>query len=344
MAPLQPRFATKPPVKPMGTRSKGIGRQTSDKGPKSQNVKSAANNDVAQSSVKLTADVKNCLKLIASDFDSHKKLLCQLKGFAVKENVTRREIVTIGDTVAAYTELNDIEVRVAREFKRLCEVANVTEAEAEASSALIKPSTIDNMLEESAKILTIVMSKFNAMKDSFPDSPQIITYLDFVNPSSPHDGAQSEVGSSKGLIQNSGASSGTCRNIEGLRTKIARNKADYERKLTDFEMAYENSKSSNDMFTFQSLQRQLEKLESKSSIAFDKLTDKLETYSDVDESELVEFEDWVLSFSVKLESLIEEINKAIDKLKESSSGKNLTLAHFSKSKTPLSSKVIVLST
>ena len=53
---------------------------------------------------------------------------------------------------------------------------------------------------------------------------------------------------------------------------------------------YDGNKSSIDVSCFHSLRRQLEKLDSKSSIAFAKLTDKLESFPDALESELVEFE------------------------------------------------------
>ena len=53
---------------------------------------------------------------------------------------------------------------------------------------------------------------------------------------------------------------------------------------------------SKDLSCCQSLRRQFEKLQSKSSLAFGKLTNKLETHSDTKESELVEFEEWINEF------------------------------------------------
>ena len=82
------------------------------------------------------------------------------------------------------------------------------------------------------------------------------------------------------------------------------------------------------MSCYLSLRRQLERLESKSSIAFSKLTDKLETYSDVTDSEIIEFEDWITLYAAKLESLLEEISKVIDKLKDSSSTKKSDFGTF----------------
>ena len=58
----------------------------------------------------------------------------------------------------------------------------------------------------------------------------------------------------------------------------------------------------------------LEKLESKSSSAFEKLTDKLENNVEALDSEVGDFEFWVSTFSAKLENLLEEINKVDDKL------------------------------
>ena len=349
MAPSKPSFKTKPPIKPKGPRTKGIVREARDKvtplsdissengsqkvdqrSPGQLVQKSVNVGDKVPSSEKLNTNVKKCLKLILSDFKTHEKLLSQLKSFVIKESVTRREIVTLGDTVAAYTELNDIEVRVVRQFKTLCDVAKITEAEAEASSVYIKPSTVDSMLEESAKILDSVVAKFRAMKDNYADTPQVTNYLDFVNPASSHKAAQLE-GEPKSKVD---TSSQSCGGIEGLRAKITRYKADYEKKLTDFAEAFKNSKNSKELSCFQSLRRQLEKLESKSAIAFSKLVDKLETYSDVNESELIDFEDWVRTYTVKLETLLEEINKCIDKLNSSSLNKRSDFGTFFKKQDP----------
>ena len=99
--------------------------------------------------VKMSDEVSKHLKCLASDMETHKSLLSQLESFVSKDCVTRREIVTLSDTVSAYTEINDIEVRVARTLKALYLAANVTEAQAESSSHLVKPSVVDNILETS---------------------------------------------------------------------------------------------------------------------------------------------------------------------------------------------------
>ena len=88
MAPSKPKFATKPHMKPKGTRSRGIVRempdkviprndissesesQTIEKGPKGKSVqKRVVISDSAPSSVKMTAKVKDCIKVIFTDFE-----------------------------------------------------------------------------------------------------------------------------------------------------------------------------------------------------------------------------------------------------------------------------------
>ena len=349
MAPSKPRFATKPPLKPKGTKTKVIAKdaplkvvpvndissnsdsQNADKGLKGQSAqKAAVVSNAVTSSENMTTNVKKYLKTLNNDLVTHKKLLSQLESFVAKASVTRREIVTLGDTVGIFTELNDLEVSLARQIKKLCEAANVTEAEAEASSVLIKPSTVDNVLENSAKILDSVMTKFKVIQDSYAESPQVIKYLDFITPTSLHRNACSE-GDSKAALSNPSPS---CGGIEGLRSKIIRTKTEYDKRFNDIKTFYDGNKSSIDVSCFQSLRRQLEKLDSKSSIAFAKLTDKLESFPDALESELVEFENWVINYNSKLESLLEEINVAIDRLNNSASSKRSDFGTFFKKQDP----------
>ena len=180
--PKKPTYSVRPPIKIRRARTEGIIKEKSDRvvavsetesesSPaksaqqnKTQNVKTkkghvtfdkkgaAALDKASPVTVKMTNTVKNYLKTLNSDMEIHKKLLSQLSNFIVKKNVTRREIVTLGDTVSAYTELNDIEVRLARNIKALYEAAEITEAEAENLNELVKPSLVDAILVESAKM------------------------------------------------------------------------------------------------------------------------------------------------------------------------------------------------
>ena len=168
LPPKKPKFAVKPVHKPRKKRTDGIHKESEsvfDKGDEGQKIKCSKQNKTKSQTdknvasalkVKVSDEVSKHLKCLASDMETHKSLLSQLESFVSKDCVTRREIVTLSDTVSAYTEINDIEVRVARTLKALYLVANVTEAQAENSSHLVKPSVVDNILETSSKILCFI--------------------------------------------------------------------------------------------------------------------------------------------------------------------------------------------
>ena len=78
----------------------------------------------------------------------------------------------------------------------------------------------------------------------------------------------------------------------------------------------------------------LDKSESKSSSAFEKLTDKLENNAEASDSEVADFEFWISTFSSKLESLLEEINKVIDKLNDNGPTKKSDFSTFFKKQDP----------
>ena len=75
-----------------------------------QNVK----NGESAVNKKAKNDVRNVIT-------THKDLSVKLKLFASKEVVTRRELVTLGDIVAIYTELKDQEINLVRVFKTYLE-------------------------------------------------------------------------------------------------------------------------------------------------------------------------------------------------------------------------------
>ena len=80
-----------------------------------------------------TTAVNKGKQLLLDDIKSHSLLMTKLSQFTKKELITRSEIVTITDIVGIYTELNDVELKLVRDFKEFLEAANVTEEQAESS-------------------------------------------------------------------------------------------------------------------------------------------------------------------------------------------------------------------
>ena len=115
------------------------------------------------------------------DVKVHKLLTNQLSVFSSKELITRSEIVTISDLVSTYTELNDVESKLVRDFKSFLKSAELTEDQAELIDECFKPSQVENLLEESGKILEATLEKSIRIKQQYPSSPKVFQYLDFVD-------------------------------------------------------------------------------------------------------------------------------------------------------------------
>ena len=102
------------------------------------------------------------------------KLAKELSAFSVKELITRRDIVSLTDIISVYTELGDIEVKIVRDFKKYVSLLKLSEEQIEASQDCVKPSTVDSILESSAKAIGDALNKFIRIKREFPDSLQVI--------------------------------------------------------------------------------------------------------------------------------------------------------------------------
>ena len=64
-------------------------------------------------------------KALLEDIKLHNKLVHELCIFSAKDLITRREIVSLTDIVSVYTELGDIEVKIAREYKKISYCAQI---------------------------------------------------------------------------------------------------------------------------------------------------------------------------------------------------------------------------
>ena len=319
--PNKPSFSTKPP--PRIKRSKGaISRDTSKRKDVVDDVhtdsKRSSNNEVIQqieapktNSVaqmvrqfelnkgsNIAADISadnGCdvlKKALLDDINIHGKLLKELSAFTLKEIITRREIVSLTDTVSCYTELNDVEVKIVRDYKRYVVTLKLTEDQVEASANHIKPSSIDSCLDSSATVIENAMAKFRRMKLEYPDSPQVTTCLDFVD-TCVQSKKGSDVSSSKSSKKGSECSMG---DIESIRSKIIRTKADLEKKLKDVESKILDEGVVKDVSFHQSVCRRLGKLDSKANSTLEKLSEKLEQNCDATESEILEFDEWINQF------------------------------------------------
>ena len=277
--------------------------------------------------VKITAAIKKMAANIIKDIETHKKLMAQLKQFSENSTITRREIIGLHDTVAIYTELNDIEVGLVRDLKALIEKAGINEAEAEKIPELIKPSQIDGILADSEKVLERTLSKFKQIKKNYPDTVQVVNSLDFVDcgyRTSVH--ADSDSSKTKSSVTTVG--------IDGIRNKIIKNKAEFDKRLTEIQKPYSDSSTERNLLFYQSMSRQLGKLEAKFNSTFEKLTDKLEANVDSTDTDITELEDWIGVYAVKIESLAENVNKAIDKLKDRTVPKKSDYATYFKKQDP----------
>ena len=104
--------------------------------------------------------------------------------------------------------------------------------------------------------------------------------------------------------------------------------------MSDLHEQFSSLKSSKDVAEFQSLCRQLNKLETKANNLFEKLNDKLECNIDATESDIIDFEEWSSTYSVKLESLSEEVNRSLDRLKGGGLSKGSDFSTYFKKQDP----------
>ena len=174
-----PVFVVKP--KPKLNRAKLSGICNQDDAGKNNGV--SKSNSAEASSIE-NAHTVNARKNVEEVLFTHDSLCKKLSLFANKEMFTRRDLVTLADIIAVYTELNDVEVNLARVYKVYLEILGKPEVEVEASSDPLKPSVIDSLLINSGTVISKSLSKFKLMKEQHPDSQQVITYLDFVVPDS----------------------------------------------------------------------------------------------------------------------------------------------------------------
>ena len=256
--------------------------------------------------------------------------MTKLSVFSDRNLITRSEIVTLNDIAGIYTELNDVEAKLVRNLKSYLNSANVTEEEAETCDDLIKPSQIESLLGQSGKVIDDSLEKFKRIKQQYPNSPKVIQYLDFVDPLVSADLSRKS-NSSKGSKSDSASSTG---GIESLRKKILKSKTDFDKKFADIQKQYDDVKAKKDLSSFQSLKRQLEKLENKSSNSFERFSDKLETQAEATDDDVSSFEDYAIAFSTQIESLLEVINKHIDSMQEVVSSKKSDYSTFFKKQDP----------
>ena len=119
-----------------------------------------------------SADASTGKQSLLSDIESHKSLLTQLCKFSNKELVTRSEIVILNDIVGLYNELNDVEVKLVRNFQGYLDTMGITEEQAESSfDSQLKPSKIEVLLEESGKVIDSTLEKFKRIKLQYPSNP-----------------------------------------------------------------------------------------------------------------------------------------------------------------------------
>ena len=281
-------------------------------------------------SPRITANVKRGKQLLLDDINTHKLLMTKLSVFSDRNLITRSEIVTLNDIAGIYTELNDVEAKLVRNLKSYLNSANVTEEEAETCDDLIKPSQIESLLGQSGKVIDDSLEKFKRIKQQYPNSPKVIQYLDFVDPLVSADLSRKS-NSSKGSKSDSASSTG---GIESLRKKILKSKTDFDKKFADIQKQYDVVKAKKDLSSFQSLKRQLEKLENKSSNSFERFSDKLEIQAEATDDDVSSFEDYAIAFSTQIESLLEIINKHIDSMQEVVSSKKSDYSTFFKKQDP----------
>ena len=263
---------------------------------------------------------------------THDDLTKKLTVFANKEMFTRRDLVTLVDIVAVYTELSDVEISLARAYKVYLDTLKVSEVEAEASSQYLKPSTIDKILESSALAISKSMIKFKQMKETHPDSQQVVDYLDFVVLKSPSlDKASNSSASSK---KSKPVSDMSALSISGLRAKVSKAMNEYDKKLESIKKDHSEAVTSGDIAAYKSVIRQLEKLESKSSPVITKLTEKLEQESEATPEDVNSLEEWHGIFSASVDSLSEAVHKFIDKNKEINSTKRSDFSTYFKKQDP----------
>ena len=256
------------------------------------------------------------------------KLVKELSAFSIKELITRRDIVSLTDIISIYTELGDIEVKIVRDFKKYVSLLKLSEEQIEASQDCVKPSTVDSILESSAKAIGDALNKFKRIKREFPDSPQVITCLDFVDVAlPPRQGSDSGSSKTKGSDSSIGG-------IDSLRAKINKTENEFDKKLKEVESKIGDKNVKKDLAFHQSICRQLEKIEVRSNTALDKLSDRLERTADVTESDLNSFDNWVSNFQSKLEIILEDSKRAIDKFKEVQSVKKSDYSTFFKKQDP----------
>ena len=253
--------------------------------------------------------------------------MSKLSQFSNKEIITRSEIVTLTDIVGTYTELNDIELKLVRDFKDFLRSVNITEEQAETSDDFFKPSQIEHFLEKSGKIIDDTLEKFKRVKLQYPTNPKVVQFLDFVDQAGL--GCQSD--QSKGSKPGSTSSAG---GIDSLRNKVSKNKADFDKRFDEIKKQYDDVNAKRDLSFYQSLKRQIERLETKCNITFDKLSDKLEAHPDAEDEDISSFEDYSILFSAQIESLLEQINKQIDSLKDFPVNKKSDYSTFFKKQDP----------
>ena len=80
-----------------------------------------------------------------------------------------------------YRDLKDIEKSISQTYSEWSLVCGKTEEQLENENHLLKPSLIDQEIDDIGNLIDKVEATFKSVKQQYPDKQEIIDYLDFVD-------------------------------------------------------------------------------------------------------------------------------------------------------------------
>ena len=105
----------------------------------------------------------------------------RLLAFSSVTGATRRMLNELGAIVTLFRDLKDIEKDVSAKYSEWLLVCGKNEADLEAEDNPLKPSVIDEEIEDVGKLVDKVEEAFKLVKQQYPEKQEVIDYLDFID-------------------------------------------------------------------------------------------------------------------------------------------------------------------
>ena len=126
-------------------------------------------------------EAENLAKLLTELRLKRDKPKRRLLAFSNVTGVSRRMLNEIGVIVNLYRDLKDIEKSISQTYSEWLLVCGKTEEQLENESHLLRPSLIDQEIDDIGNLIDKVEATFKSVKQQYPDKQEIIDYLDFVD-------------------------------------------------------------------------------------------------------------------------------------------------------------------